>query len=149
MRHNVLIVKEIANKSCQSQIPVYNPKLKCKIVLVNQMNTANTNTANTDTTATAAKPTKSTKPATTKGEPKRGLKKAEVVALLKSFKFPSEPFTVRQVYCDIGARHWLIRSYVKKNAKIVGDAPKATGANGKARGKAAKLYQLPADKLTY
>jgi len=43
----------------------------------------------------------------------------------------------------------LIRSFVKKNAKIVGDAPKAAGANGKARGKAAKLYQLPADKLTY
>lgn len=116
------------------------------------MNT-NTNTATTNASAaTAAKPAKSTKPTTKStptNEPKRGLKKAEVVALLKSFKFPSEPFTVRQVYCEIGARHWLIRSFVKKNAKIVGDAPKAAGANGKARGKAAKLYQLPADKLTY
>lgn len=81
--------------------------------------------------------------------PKRGLKKPEVIALLKGFKFPSVPFTVMQVYTDIGARHWLIRSFIKKNAKIVGDAPKAAGANGKARGKAAKLYQLPADKLTY
>lgn len=113
----------------------------------------NTNTANTaNTTPVAAKPAKPAKPTTKPtpaGEPKRGLKKAEVVALLKSFKFPSEPFTVRQVYTQIGARHWLIRSFVKKNAKIVGDAPKAAGANGKARGKAAKLYQLPADKLTY
>lgn len=113
----------------------------------------NTNTANTaNTTPVAAKPAKPAKPTTkttTANEPKRGLKKAEVVALLKGFKFPSEPFTVRQVYTQIGARHWLIRSFVKKNAKIVGDAPKAAGANGKARGKAAKLYQLPADKLTY
>jgi len=113
----------------------------------------NTNTANTaNITPVAAKPAKPAKPTTkttTANEPKRGLKKAEVVALLKGFKFPSEPFTVRQVYTQIGARHWLIRSFVKKNAKIVGDAPKAAGANGKARGKAAKLYQLPADKLTY
>lgn len=114
------------------------------------MNTTTANTANT--TPVAAKPAKPAKPTTKPtpaGEPKRGLKKAEVVALLKSFKFPAEPFTVRQVYTQIGARHWLIRSFVKKNAKIVGDAPKAAGANGKARGKAAKLYQLPADKLTY
>lgn len=113
----------------------------------------NSNTANTTASTTAAKPAKPAKPSkpapTAPGTPKRGLKKADVVALLKDFKFPSEPFTVREVYNQIGARHWLIRSFVKKNAKIVGDAPKAASANGKARGKAAKLYQLPADKLTY
>ena len=123
------------------------------------MNTANTNsnTNNVTTTpATAAKspktkpttPSAPTKPTPTTN-PKRGAKKSEVVALLKNFTFPSTPFTVRDVYCSLGVCHGLIRSYVKKNAKIVGDAPKAASSTGKARGKAAKLYQLPADKLNY
>ena len=120
------------------------------------MNTtnSNSNTNNVTTTpATAAKspktkPTTPTKPTPTTN-PKRGAKKAEVVALLKNFTFPTNPFTVREVYCSLGVCHGLIRSYVKKNAKIVGDAPKAAGSTGKARGKAAKLYQLPADKLNY
>jgi len=116
-------------------------------------NTNNTTTNTNSTTATAAKspktkPTAPTKPTPTTN-PKRGAKKSEVVALLKNFTFPANPFTVREVYCSLGVCHGLIRSYVKKNAKIVGDAPKAAGSTGKARGKAAKLYQLPADKLNY
>lgn len=110
------------------------------------MNTTHTTTNSVN--APTVKPAKSVAtPA--KGDPKRGLKKAEVIALLKGFKFPSEPFTVRQVYTEIGARHWLIRSFIKKNAQIVGDAPKTAGVNGKPRGKIAKLYQLPADRLNY
>ena len=81
--------------------------------------------------------------------PRQGLKKAEVTDLLKNYKFPATPFTVKQAYYEIGARHWMIRSFIKKNATVVGEAPKDTGANGKTRGKAAKLYQLPADKLTF
>lgn len=116
------------------------------------MNT-NTNDTTSSTAVTAAKapkskPTPPSKPSPT-SNPKRGAKKSEVVALLKNFTFPSTPFTVRDVYCSLGVCHGLIRSYVKKNAKIVGDAPKAAGTAGKARGKAAKLYQLPADKLNY
>jgi hypothetical protein len=120
------------------------------------MNTTNTNNANTTNSAaaTTAAKTPKTKPAapskpTPTTNPKRGVKKAEVVALLKNYTFPSTPFTVRDVYCSLGVCHGLIRSFVKKNAKIVGDAPKAAGSTGKARGKAAKLYQLPADKLNY
>lgn len=78
-----------------------------------------------------------------------GLKKTEVEQLLKNYKFPASAFTVKQAYDEIGARHWLIRSYIKKNAQVVGDAQKVAGTNGKARGKAAKLYLLPEDKRTY
>ena len=94
--------------------------------------------ANTATTTTA-----------TASAPARGLRKPEVVAMLKNFKFPSEPFTIKQACTALGADHWLIHNYVKANGKIVGDAPKSAGPNGKARGKAAKLYQLPADKLVF
>lgn len=94
--------------------------------------------ANTVTTTTA-----------TASAPARGLRKPEVVAMLKNFKFPSEPFTIKQACTALGADHWLIHNYVKANGKIVGDAPKSAGPNGKARGKAAKLYQLPADKLVF
>ena len=78
-----------------------------------------------------------------------GLKKKEVLSMLKNFTFPSTPFTIKQAVTSFGADHWLIYTYVKKNGTIVGDAPKDKGANGKTRGPAAKLYQLPADKLRY
>lgn len=99
---------------------------------------ASNKSANTATTTTAAA-----------SAPARGLRKPEVVAMLKNFKFPSEPFTIKQACTALGADHWLIHNYVKANGKIVGDAPKSAGPNGKARGKAAKLYQLPADKLVF
>ena len=125
------------------------------------MNTnTNTNSSVTSTiksTKTSNKSTKTTgtstaaAPATnnTASSPVRGLRKSEVVAMLKNFKFPSEPFTIKQACVSLGADHWLIHNYVKANGKIVGDAPKSAGPNGKARGKAAKLYQLPADKLVF
>ena len=75
--------------------------------------------------------------------PKDGLKKSEVSNLMKNYTFPSTPFTVKQVYSEVGARHWMIRSFIKKNATVVGEDQKVAGANGKARGKAAKLYLLP------
>lgn len=125
------------------------------------MNTNNSNTQNTVSSTPKSSKTsnKSTKTVTTSAAapaattttsaPARGLRKPEVVAMLKNFKFPSEPFTIKQACTALGADHWLIHNYVKANGKIVGDAPKAAGPNGKTRGKAAKLYQLPADKLVF
>lgn len=125
------------------------------------------NTTNSDTTAAnvshssaktpvkAPKSPKSPKPASptsapsTSNTPRRGLRKTEVVEMLKNFQFPSEPFTIKQACTALGADHWLIHTYVKANARIVGDAPKTAGPNGKTRGKHAKLYQLPADKLVF
>ena len=78
-------------------------------------------------TATAAAPTI-----------RRGLKKAEVVKLVENFTFPTTPFTLKQAVTAIGVNHWYIYDYVKRNGKIVGDAPKQPGV----RGKSAKLYQL-------
>lgn len=119
------------------------------------MNTNNSNSHNTAATtpksSKASNKSANTATATTAtaSAPARGLRKPEVVAMLKNFKFPSEPFTIKQACTALGADHWLIHNYVKANGKIVGDAPKSAGPNGKARGKAAKLYQLPADKLVF
>ena len=119
------------------------------------MNTNNSNTQNTVSSTSKSSKTsnKSANTATTTtataSAPARGLRKPKVVAMLKNFKFPSEPFTIKQACTALGADHWLIHNYVKANGKIVGDAPKSAGPNGKARGKAAKLYQLPADKLVF
>lgn len=119
------------------------------------MNTTNSDTATANvshSSAKAPKAPKAPKPATAPTAPttpRRGLRKTEVVELLKNFQFPSEPFTIKQACTALGADHWLIHNYVKANGKIVGDAPKSAGPNGKARGKAAKLYQLPADKLVF
>lgn len=119
------------------------------------MNTNNSNSHNTaaSTSKSSKASNKSANTATTTtaaaSAPARGLRKPEVVAMLKNFKFPSEPFTIKQACTALGADHWLIHNYVKANGKIVGDAPKSAGPNGKARGKAAKLYQLPADKLVF
>jgi len=118
------------------------------------MNTNNSNSQNTaaSTPKSSKASNKSANTATTTATasaPARGLRKPEVVAMLKNFKFPSEPFTIKQACTALGADHWLIHNYVKANGKIVGDAPKSAGPNGKARGKAAKLYQLPADKLVF
>jgi len=119
------------------------------------MNTNNSNSHNTaaSTSKSSKASNKSANTATTTtaaaSAPARGLRKPKVVAMLKNFKFPSEPFTIKQACTALGADHWLIHNYVKANGKIVGDAPKSAGPNGKARGKAAKLYQLPADKLVF
>ncbi len=119
------------------------------------MNTNNSNAQNTVSSTSKSSKTsnKSANTATTTtattSTPVRGLRKTEVVAMLKNFKFPSEPFTIKQACTALGADHWLIHNYVKANGKIVGDAPKAAGPNGKTRGKAAKLYQLPTDKLVF
>ncbi len=69
---------------------------------------------------------------------RRGLKKPEVVALVEKFTFPATPFTMKEIFGLFGVEHWYITNYVKEHGKIVGDAPKAPGA----RGKAAKLYQM-------
>lgn len=80
--------------------------------------------------------------ATTKGVKtlRRGVKKAEVVKIVEAFKFPTEPFTLKQIVNAIGVDHWYIVAYVKTNARVVGDAPKVAGV----RGKSAKLYQFTA-----
>jgi len=119
------------------------------------MNTNNSNAQNTVSSTSKSSKTSNksantvTTTTATTSTPVRGLRKTEVVAMLKNFKFPSEPFTIKQACTALGADHWLIHNYVKANGKIVGDAPKSAGPNGKARGKAAKLYQLPADKLVF
>lgn len=117
----------------------------------------------TTTAPVTPKPTKPTKPVSTKTPAKkatskkavskkpvkldqskirRGLKKAEAVAVVEKFKFPSKPFTMNEIFAATGIYHWYLVDFVKKNAKIVGDAPKAPGV----RGKAAKLYQLTSAK---
>ena len=69
---------------------------------------------------------------------RRGVKKSEVVTLVEKFNFPTTPFTLKEILNAFGVDHWYIVDYVKKNGKIVGDAPRTNGA----RGKAAKLYQI-------
>jgi len=115
----------------------------------NNSNTQNSVTSTTKSTKASNKTTKTVNAVSPSSSPARGLRKPEVVAMLKNFTFPSEPFTIKQACTALGADHWLIHNYVKANGKIVGDAPKAVGPNGKTRGKAAKLYQLPADKLVF
>lgn len=73
---------------------------------------------------------------------RRGVKKAEVVAAVEKHVWPKKPITLNEAYASIGIYHWYITEFIKRNGKIVGDAPKAAGA----RGKAAKLYQLNATK---
>ncbi len=73
---------------------------------------------------------------------RRGVKKAEVVQAVENYKWPKKPFTLNDAYTSIGIYHWYITDFVKRNCTVVGDAPKAPGA----RGKAAKLYQLNAVK---
>jgi hypothetical protein len=70
--------------------------------------------------------------------PRRGVKKPEAMSLVSTFAFPTTPFTIKEAVHAIGIDHWYVCEYIKKNAKIVGDAPKAKGS----RGPAAKLYQL-------
>lgn len=69
---------------------------------------------------------------------RRGLKKPEVAKMVEGFTFPTTPFTLKEIATAFGVDHWYIYEYVKKNAKIVGDAPKTPGV----RGKTAKLYQF-------
>lgn len=97
------------------------------------MNTANTSAASSVTTATVRK----------------GIKKSEAINMLKSFQFPSEPFTLRDLVTKFGANHWLVTHWAKQHGQVVGTATKVAGTNGKTRGPAAKLYKLPADKLTF
>ena len=85
----------------------------------------NTNTAASSNTSTVK-------------APRRGVKKPEAMSLVTKFAFPTTPFTIKDAVNAIGINHWYVSEYIKKNAKIVGDAPKAKGA----RGPAAKLYQI-------
>lgn len=93
------------------------------------------NTANTSATATTSV--------------RKGIKKSEAINMLKSFQFPSEPFTLRDLVTKFGANHWLVTHWAKQHGQVVGTATKVAGTNGKARGPAAKLYKLPTDKLTF
>jgi hypothetical protein len=70
--------------------------------------------------------------------PRKGVKKPEAMSLVSTFAFPPTPFTIKEAVHAIGIDHWYVSEYVKKNANIVGDAPKAKGS----RGPAAKLYQI-------
>jgi len=86
--------------------------------------------------------TASIKTSTLGPAPRRGLKKEEVVAAVEKFAWPTEPFTLKQACYMLNMDHWYIVDFIKRNATIVGDAPKEKGA----RGKAAKLYRLNATK---
>ena len=107
------------------------------------MKATNSTVNTTNTTANTTNTTNTTNTI------RRGLKKREVVTLLKNWSYPTEPFTIKQAVTSFGVDHWLVGEYVKANASVFGVAPKDKGANGKTRGPAAKLYQLPADKLNY
>jgi len=76
--------------------------------------------------------------ATTTNTPRRGVKKPEAMSLVTKFNFPTTPFTIKDAIHAIGIDHWYVSEYVKKNATVVGDAPKTKGS----RGPAAKLYQI-------
>jgi hypothetical protein len=80
---------------------------------------------------------------------RKGIRKKEAIAMLKSFTFPSEPFTLRDLVTQFGANHWLVTHWAKQHGQVVGIATKTAGTNGKTRGPAAKLYKLPADKLVF
>lgn len=80
---------------------------------------------------------------------RKGLKKSEALNMLKSFQFPTEPFTLRELVTAFGANHWLVTHWAKQHGQVVGTATKSAGTNGKTRGPAAKLYKLPSDKLTF
>lgn len=82
--------------------------------------------------------TNNTASSSTTNTPRRGVKKSEATFLVEKFSFPTTPFTLKEAVHAIGIDHWYVSEYVKKNAKIVGDAPKAKGS----RGPAAKLYQI-------
>ena len=82
--------------------------------------------------------TNNTASSSTTNTPRRGVKKSEATSLVEKFSFPTTPFTLKEAVHAIGIDHWYVSEYVKKNAKIVGDAPKAKGS----RGPAAKLYQI-------
>ena len=81
--------------------------------------------------------TNSTASSTT-NTPRRGVKKPEAMSLVTKFNFPTTPFTIKDAVHAIGIDHWYVSEYVKKNATVVGDAPKTKGS----RGPAAKLYQI-------
>ena len=83
-----------------------------------------------------------TAPLTPRQAIRRGVKKAEVVEAVEKHVWPSKPFTLNEAYESIGIYHWYVTEFIKRNGKIVGDAPKSPGA----RGKAAKLYQLTIGK---
>jgi hypothetical protein len=67
-----------------------------------------------------------------------GTKKTEAINKLKTFEFPSEPFTISQIIEKFGFSHEILLDHVKVHTKVVGEAPKRPGS----RGPAAKLYQF-------
>jgi len=85
----------------------------------------------TTTSAVASKPVKTP-------SYRRGLKKAEAVAIVEKFNFPTTPFTFEQIFEATGICHWYLIEYVKKNAKNLGQSPKRPGI----RGKHPQLYQF-------
>jgi hypothetical protein len=81
--------------------------------------------------------TKNTNIPTTANRFAYGTKKTETIKRLENFQFPNEPFTMAQIIEKFGFSHEIFLSHLKSHAKVVGEAPKRSGA----RGPAAKLYQ--------
>lgn len=102
----------------------------------------NTNATSSKTTnSTAATTAGSSKPSTaprTYSDLRSGVKKQEAMDIVHGYQFPDRPFTIKEVLLGTGINHWYVSTYIKTNAKVVGNAPKQPGE----RGKVAKLYQI-------
>mgnify|MGYP003332956527 FL=1 len=104
----------------------------------NMKNSANTSTKTNSTTATAAVSSKPTTAPRTYSDLRAGVKKQEAMDIVHNYAFPDRPFTIKEILLGTGINHWYVSTYIKTNAKVVGNAPKQPGE----RGKVAKLYQL-------
>jgi nitrate reductase alpha subunit len=118
-------------------IPATSFNLEMTTFQNNMKNSTNVSTKSNSTTAPAA--VSSTKPATrTYSDLRSGVKKQEAMDIVHNYAFPDRPFTIKEVLLGTGINHWYVSTYIKTNAKVVGNAPKQPGE----RGKVAKLYQI-------
>jgi len=109
------------------------------LITTSMKNNAKNSTISTNSVAATAttSPTASTKPRTY-SDLRAGVKKQEAMDIVHGYSFPDRPFTIKEVLLGTGINHWYVSTYIKTNAKVVGNAPKQPGE----RGKVAKLYQL-------
>lgn len=103
----------------------------------NNTNATSSKTTNS-TAATTAGSSKSTTAPRTYSDLRSGVKKQEAMDIVHGYQFPDRPFTIKEVLLGTGINHWYVSTYIKTNAKVVGNAPKQPGE----RGKVAKLYQI-------
>jgi hypothetical protein len=104
----------------------------------NMKNSTNVSSKNNSATASATASSKPTTAPRTYSDLRSGVKKQEAMDIVHNYSFPDRPFTIKEVLLGTGINHWYVSTYIKTNAKVVGNAPKQPGE----RGKVAKLYQI-------